>query len=88
VTVQLAASRKGLSSVSNYDDDDDDRCSPDSVVGIATVNGLDGRVVEVEVPVGAKFLFSPHRPDRPWGPPSLISIGYRGLFHGGEATPE
>jgi len=27
-----------------------------------------------------KFFSSPPRPDRPWGPPSLLSNGYHGLF--------
>jgi hypothetical protein len=44
----------------------------DSSVGIATGYGLDDRGVGIRVPVVAKFLF--------WGPPSLLSNGYRGLF--------
>jgi hypothetical protein len=54
--------------------------SRESAVGIAPGYGLDGRGVGVRVPVGAGFVSSPRRPDRFWGPPSLVSSGYRGLF--------
>jgi hypothetical protein len=30
------------------------------------------------------FFSSPQRPDLPWGPPSLLSKGYRKLFTGGK----
>jgi len=33
-----------------------------------------------------EFFYSPPRPDRLWGPPSLLSNGYRGFFHGGKAA--
>jgi hypothetical protein len=58
--------------------------SRDSVAGIATGYGLDDREVGVRVPVGSRIIFSPRRPDRFWGPPSLLSIGYRG---GGAHSP-
>jgi hypothetical protein len=45
--------------------------SRDSVVGIATGYGL----VSVRVPVGSRIFFSPRRPDRLWGPPSLLANG-------------
>jgi hypothetical protein len=46
-----------------------DAGSRDSVVGIATAYGLDGRGVGVRVPVGSRIFSSPLRPDRP----SLLS---------------
>jgi hypothetical protein len=52
--------------------------SRDSSVGIATRYGLNDRNVGVRVPAGSKMFSSPQRPDRLWGPPSLLSNGYRG----------
>jgi hypothetical protein len=48
--------------------------------GIATGYGLDDQGVGVRVPVGARIFSSLCRPDRLWGPPSLLSNGHRGLF--------
>jgi hypothetical protein len=56
------------------------RRSRGSVVGIATGYRLDGRGVGVRVPVGLRIFFSPSRPDRLWGPPNLLSNGYRGAL--------
>jgi hypothetical protein len=42
--------------------------------------GQGGRGVGVRVPVGARFISSPRRLDRIWGPPSLLSNKYRGRF--------
>jgi hypothetical protein len=52
----------------------------DSVVGIETGDGLDDRGVGVRVPVGSRIFFSSRRPDRLWGPPSLLSNEYREFF--------
>jgi hypothetical protein len=52
----------------------------DSTAGIATGYGLDGREFGVRVPVGARILSSPRRPD--W----LLSNGCRVLFPGGKAA--
>jgi hypothetical protein len=46
-----------------------------SAVGVAIGYGLDDRGVGVRVPVESKIFFSPRRPDRLWGPPSLLSNG-------------
>jgi hypothetical protein len=54
--------------------------SRDSSVGIATDYGLEGRGVGVRVPVVAKIFSSRCRLNRFWGPPCLLSNGYRGLF--------
>jgi hypothetical protein len=54
--------------------------SRDSAVGIAIGCGLEDREVGVRVPVRLRIFSSPRRPERLWGPPSLISLGYRRLF--------
>jgi hypothetical protein len=54
---------------------------PDSAVGIANGYGLDDRRIGVLVPVVSRILCSSRRPDRLWGPPSLLSNGT-----GGKAT--
>jgi hypothetical protein len=51
----------------------------DTAVGIATRYGLDGAGIESRW--GRNF---PHRPNRPWGPPSLLHNGYR-VFLGVES---
>jgi hypothetical protein len=48
--------------------------SRDSVVGIATTYGLDGRGVGVRVPVDSRIVSSPRPPDLLWGPPKLLSF--------------
>jgi hypothetical protein len=49
--------------------------SSGSVVGIATAYGLDERGLVVRVPVGSSIFTSQYRPDRCWGPPSLLFDG-------------
>jgi hypothetical protein len=57
--------------------------SQDSAVGIATGYVLDDLGVRVRVPVGSRIFSSPNRPDRLWGPPNLLSNGYRGVTRPG-----
>jgi hypothetical protein len=47
----------------------------DSIVSIATDYGLDDGGVGVRIPVESRIFSSPHRPDRLWGPPSLLYNG-------------
>jgi hypothetical protein len=54
--------------------------SRDSSVGIATGYGLDDSGVGVRVPLWSRIFSCPRRPDRLWGPLSLLYNGYRGLF--------
>jgi hypothetical protein len=49
--------------------------SRESVVGIATIYGLDDRGVGVRVLVGSRIFSSQNRPDRFWGLPNLVSSG-------------
>jgi hypothetical protein len=58
----------------------DDSWSWDSAAGIATGYELDDRGVRVRVPVGLRIFSSPRRPDRLWGPHSLLPKEYLGLF--------
>jgi hypothetical protein len=54
--------------------------SRDSSVGIASGYGLHYRGVGVRVPVRSRIFSSQRRPDRLWGPLSLLSNVYRGFF--------
>jgi hypothetical protein len=60
--------------------------SRDSAVSIATGYWLDDREVGARVPVGTRIFASPYRPDRLWGPPSLLSNAYNELFPGSKAA--
>jgi hypothetical protein len=64
----------------------DDAGSRDSAVGIATGPGLDDHGIRVRVLVGGKIFSSPRCPDQFWGPPSLLSDWYWGLFPRGKAA--
>jgi hypothetical protein len=55
----------------------------DSVVGIVAGYKLDDRGAGILVPVGLKIITSPHRADRLWGAPNLLSSGYRGALSPG-----
>jgi hypothetical protein len=53
----------------------------DSVVGIANSYGLVDRGVGVRVQVGSRIFSSQNRPGRFWGPPNLLTNGYRGALY-------
>ena len=57
------------------------RCGPGSSVGIATDYELN-----VLGSNPGKYEIFPTRPDRPWGPPSLLYNWYL-VFHGGKERP-
>jgi hypothetical protein len=62
--------------------------SRDSSVGIATaLSRLDDRGVGVRIPVVWRIFSYPRRPDRLWGPPNLLSNGYRGKAAGAWSWP-
>jgi hypothetical protein len=56
-----------------------------SVQRLAT--GWTTEEVGVRVPVRTRIFSSPPHPDRFWGPPNLLSNGYRGLFFRGVKQP-
>jgi len=58
------------------------RRGPGSSVGIVTGYGLDGPGIESRW--GGEIFRT--RPDRPWGPPSLLYNGYR-VFPGSKERP-
>jgi hypothetical protein len=54
--------------------------------GMGTGYGLDDRRVGVRVPVGSRIATSLYRPDGLWGPSSLISNAFKGLFPGDKTS--
>jgi hypothetical protein len=54
-----------------------------SIISLVTGYGLDDQGVGVWIPARERIFTSPCRPHRLWGSPSLLSNGYRGLFHRG-----
>jgi hypothetical protein len=52
----------------------------DSSVGIVIGYEQDDRGIGVQVPEGSRIFFSSRLPDRLWGPLSLLSNGYWGIF--------
>jgi hypothetical protein len=48
-----------------------------SSVDIATGCGIDDQMDRVRVTIVSRIFFVPYRPDRLWGPLSLLSNGYR-----------
>jgi hypothetical protein len=60
--------------------------SRNSAVGIATSYWLDDQGVGVRVPVESRIFTPQCRPDRLWGSPNLLSIGYRVSFSGAKTA--
>jgi hypothetical protein len=60
--------------------------SRDSSVGIALGYGLDDGGLGFNSRRGWEFFSSRLRPERLWGPPSLLSNRHQGLFLGGKAA--
>jgi hypothetical protein len=56
------------------------KCGAGSSVGIVTYYGLDSPGIESR---WSEIFYT--RPDRPWGPPSLMYNGYR-VFPGGKVA--
>jgi hypothetical protein len=52
----------------------------DSAISIAIGYRTDGWVVKIRAPIGARFLSSSHGTHRLWGPSSLLSNAYEGIF--------
>jgi hypothetical protein len=64
-----------------------DISEPGSSVSILSGYRLDDRAIEVRSPAAAKgFFLYPRCPDRLWGPPSLLSNGYRGSLPRGQSA--
>jgi len=55
-------------------------------LGTAVMRLYYSRRFACDVLKSGKRVSSPHNPDRPWGPPSLLATGNRRLFPGDKAS--
>jgi hypothetical protein len=57
-----------------------------AAVGRAAGYGLDDVGAGVRLSLGLRIFIAPCRPDRLWGPSSLLSIWHQGFFRRGKAA--
>jgi hypothetical protein len=58
----------------------DRKCHSHIQIVLSNGSFLVNEGVGVRVPIRSRIFSSPRRPDRLWGPPNLLSNGYRELF--------